>query len=87
MVDIPCLPDPSILGQPDLKYHKIERTGSDNYWAIQWLVENLIYTTSKVNKEKGGFQRKAMTFCELTNFKQFEGFRKSHVENMVVFFP
>ena len=30
LADIPCLPDPSILGQPDLKYHKIERTGSDN---------------------------------------------------------
>ena len=32
LVDIPCLPDPSnsIIGQPDLKYNKIERTGSDN---------------------------------------------------------
>jgi hypothetical protein len=31
LVDIPCLPDPSnsIIGQPDLKYNKIERTGSD----------------------------------------------------------
>ena len=25
LVDIPCLPDPSILWQPDLKYHKIEQ--------------------------------------------------------------
>ena len=30
-----------------------------------------------LKNEKGGFQRKAMTFCELTNFKLFEGFQKS----------
>ena len=49
---------------------------------IIWLVLNLGYTTSKVNKRnKGCFQRKPMTFCELTNIKLFEGFRKSLVEN------
>ena len=32
LIDIPWLPDANkiIIGQPDLKYHKIERTGSDN---------------------------------------------------------
>ena len=31
--------------------------------------------------KEGDFQRKPMTFCELTNSKHFEGFRKSIVEN------
>ena len=40
------------------------------------------FRISKANKEKdGGFKRKPMTFCELTNLKHLEGFRKSSVEN------
>ena len=38
--------------------------------------------TSKIDKVKeGGSQRKPMTFCELTDFKHFEKFWKSRVEN------
>ena len=40
---------------------------------------NVGYTTSKADKVKqGGFQRKPMTFCELTDFDNFEGFPKSN---------
>ena len=43
---------------------------------------NLGYTTLMVDKGKeGGFQSKPMTFWELTDFKYFEGFRKSRVKN------
>ena len=31
--------------------------------------------------KEGGFQRKSMTFCELTYFKHFEVFQKSCVRN------
>ena len=47
---------------------------------------NVGYTTSKADKVKqGGFQRKPMTFCELTDFDNFEGFPKSCVVKMGFF--
>ena len=49
-------------------------------FPILWLVWNVGYTTSKADKVKqGGFQRKPMTFCELADFDNFEGFPKSNV--------
>ena len=43
-------------------------------YPIIWLLYNLGYTTSKVDKvTEGGFQRNQCE-CELTDFRHFEGF-------------
>ena len=46
-------------------------------FSILRLMQNLGYTTSKVNKKKeAGFQRKPMTFCELTKQTMSECVRR-----------